>query len=115
MAADFQSLYAALLLLERLPNGRYPERRDMDAHALPMAEYLRRAAITGAAAQQVDLIATNSDGSPERRQRLLTLLGPDARELVIDPGIEVVRERLTFDGVLTAQCNDGINRWYTRL
>ena len=31
---DFQSLYAALLQLERNPDGRYPERLASDAHVL---------------------------------------------------------------------------------
>ena len=40
-AADVQSILAALLLLERLPDGRYPERLDDQQYALAMVEYLR--------------------------------------------------------------------------
>ena len=65
VAADFQSLLAALTLLERLPNGRYPERNPRDAAwLLPMTEYLRQTVITIAAEREIDLVATNSDGSP---------------------------------------------------
>ena len=65
---DFQALYAALLGIERDPEtGRYPERLASQAYALAMAEYLRRAAITGARAMELDIVITNSDGSPQRR------------------------------------------------
>ena len=112
---DFQAIYANLVGVERLPSGRFPERLDSDAHALPMAEYVRRAAITGAVTQQVDAIVTNSDGDLTRRAFLLGLLGAGAEERVIDPGIEVVTERLSVDGVLSDQCRSATSRWYARL
>ena len=115
VAADFQSLYASLLLIERLPNGRYPERLAMDAYALPMAEYLRRVIMTLAAEREIDVVTTNSDGSPVRRKALLDALGPGAVETVIDPGIGVVRSRLAVAGVVSNQCETAIQRWYGRL
>ena len=45
--------------------------------------------------QGVDAIVTNSDGAPARREFLLALLGPGAEERVLDPGIDVVTERLS--------------------
>ena len=80
VAADFQSLYAALLLLERLPSGRYPERLESQAYALAMAEYLRRVIMTAAAERDIDVITTNSDGSTVRRKTLLDALPPGAVE-----------------------------------
>ena len=117
VVADFQSLYAALLLLERDANGRYPERNPAHAaYALPLAEYTRRAVITGAMERDIDVVVTNSDGSPERRAFLLSRLGPGAREVVIDPGRDVVTQRLSVEvSGLSAQCSDAIDRWYTRL
>ena len=112
---DFQSLYAALLLLTRLPDGRYPEREERYDYLLPMVEYTRRAAITTALMRGLFPIATNSDGDSQRRQSLLDLLGPDATERVIDPGIEVVRQRLAVDGRVSAQCEAAISRWYDNL
>ena len=113
---DFQSILASILQIERLPTGRYPERRPEDAYALPMAEYIRRAAITGAVTQEVDAIVTNSDGNQTRRNFLLGLLGPGATETVIDPGIDVVTTRLSdAQGTLSEQCRSAINRWYGRL
>ena len=112
---DFQDLYASVLGIERNERGRYPARRPQDAYALPMAEYLRQAAITGAVAQELDVVLTNSDGATDRRNFLLSRLGPTASERIIDPGIEVVTERLSVDGILDPQCHEAINRWYGRL
>ena len=112
---DFQTLYAGLLGIERNPEtGRFPPRRPQDAFALPAAEYLRQAAITGALAQELDILLTNSDGDSDRRNFLLGRLGPTATERIIDPGFDVVVERLTVDGTLDPDCLRAIQRWYTR-
>ena len=117
---DFQALYAALLGIERDPEtGRYPERLASQAYALAMAEYLRRAAITGARAMELDIVITNSDGSPQRRNELRVLLGAEevTEERVIDPGEETVRARLAagaVDGELSEQCGRAVARWYGR-
>ena len=68
--------------------------------------------LLGAIQDGVEVIATNSDGSQERRQQLLALLGANAVEEIIDPGISVVTERLSVDGVLSEQCSQAIGRWY---
>ena len=114
IAADFQSIYAALALVERDPSGRFPLR---DARLLPIVEYVRRAIITGAVARQIDVIATNSDGDPARRSFLVSSLGPGAVEKVVDPGIEVVSARLAdpLTGELEDECAGAIARWYTRV
>ena len=114
---DFQTLYAALLGIQRLPNGRYPERLERDAYALALAEYTRHAIITGATQREIDVITTNSDGNPARRHRLLGLLGPGAVERVIDPGRAVIEARLSdsITGVLSQQCKDAEGRWYNRI
>lgn len=112
---EFQELYAALLGIDRLDSGRYPERRDVDAYALPITEYIRRAAITGARENELDAIVTNSDGDPIRRAALLGFIGGGATEEVVDPGIETVRRRLSINGKLSIQCRGAINRWYGKL
>ena len=116
IAADFQSIYAALALVERDPSGRYPLR---DARLLPIVEYVRRAIITGAVGEGrgIDVIATNSDGDPKRRAFLVSSLGPGAVEKVVDPGIEVVSARLADPetGELAEECAGAIARWYTRV
>ena len=113
VAADFQSIYAALTLAERDRRGRYPAR---EAALLPLPEYVRRAVIIGAREREIDVVATNSDGSPERRAFLLRELGEDATEEIIDPGRVVVEARLTdpITGELSEECAGAVNRWYLR-
>ena len=109
---EFQELYATLLGIERLPSGRYPERLDSDAYALPLTEYVRRAAITSARERDITPIVTNSDGLQERRTALLGYLGPGSREIVVDPGLAVVEANLAIDDEVSEQCRKAINRWY---
>ena len=114
VAADFQSIVVALLQLTRDPvTGLYPVRPEW---VLPLAEYTRQAVITGAVSRQMSVVATNSDGSPERRKYLLSKLGPGATETIIDPGEEVVRARLSNSktGKLSRECGKAIGRWYRR-
>ena len=116
VAADFQSLLAALVLLERMPNGRYPNRNPAQAAwLLPMAEAIRQTIITIATAREIDVVATNSDGSPERRAFLLSRLGPGATETILDPGFDIITQRLSRpDGSISEQCVEARNRWYSR-
>ena len=111
VAADFQSILAALLLLERQPDGRYPNRNPAQASwLLPLTEALRQTIITVATDREIDVVATNSDGSPPRRAFLLSRM-PGATERIIDPGINVVTERLAGpDGVLSDDCGNAISR-----
>ncbi len=113
VAADFQSIYAALTLAERDRRGRYPPR---DERLLPLVEYTRRAVISGARSRDIDVIATNSDGSPARREFLLRELGEDAVEEIVDPGELIVEARLTdpTTGELSEECAGAIRRWYGR-
>ena len=111
--ADFQALYAALTGDVRGPDGRYPVRDD---RLLPLVEYTRRAVVTGAVNREVDVIATNSDGSDARRAFLLAQLGAGAVERVVDPGRAVVAARLAdaATGELSSECEGAISRWYGR-
>ena len=112
--ADFQSVYAALSGDVRGPDGRYPLRVEQ---LLPLVEYVRRAIISGAVARDIDVIATNSDGDPERRAFLLSQLGPGATERIVDPGEQIVAARLSDSatGELSPECGSAIGRWYGRL
>ena len=82
-----------------------------------MAEYLRRAGITAARQREIYAIVTNSDGDLTRRAELLEAMGPDVVERVIDPGEDVIEQRLSrrTGGRLSAQCRQAKNRWYRRL
>ena len=116
VAADFQSIIVALTLLDRLPSGRYPERRESQASwLLPMAEAVRRTIITIATERGIDVIATNSIGDATRRADLLARLGPGATEQILDPGFDVITERLSNpDGTMSEQCVEARDRWYSR-
>ena len=111
---DFQSIYAALSGDVRGPDGRYPLRNPA---LLPLAEYIRRAAITASREREIPIVATNSDGDPDRRAFLLRELGPGAQEKVVDPGEAVVKARLAdaVTGELSSQCESATGRWYKRL
>lgn len=112
IVVEFQALYTALSGDERDPDtGRYPDR---DPDLLPLVEYTRRAAITGATQRQIAVVASNSDGDPVRRSFLLDLLGLGAIEKIIDPGRTVVEARLADDGELSGECAAAVNRWYRR-
>ncbi len=113
--ADFQAVYAAITGDVRdAATGRYPLRDD---RLLPLTEYVRRAIITGAVARDITILATNSDGDPERRRFMLGQLGPGATERIVDPGREIVAARLADpeSGELSDECGEAIGRWYGRL
>ena len=76
---------------------------------------IRQTIITIAIDRDIDVVATNSDGSPERRGFLLSRLGPGVTERVIDPGISVVTDRLSVDGELSIDCGKAIHRWYGKV
>lgn len=111
IAADFQSVVAALLLLQRGPDGKYPAR---DERILPTAEYVRQAIISASISRELGLVVTNSDGNPERRRFLLDRMGEGAEERIIDPGEDVVKARLSdpVTGVLAPECTKALRRWY---
>ena len=112
---EFQEILAFLLGLRRDPTtNRYPERRPQDAYAIPLAAAIRRFTIVEAVEEDIFTIASNSDGDPGRRAGLLRILGPGAVERIIDPGYDVIRERLSVDGVLSEQCAQAASRWYGR-
>ena len=111
--ADFQLVYRALTDVERGRDGRYPLRNEA---LLGLTEYVRRAIITGAVNRDIAVIATNSDGDPERRAFLLGQLGAGATERIVDPGRNIVEARLSDPetGVLSSECDQAIGRWYGR-
>ena len=114
IAADFQSLYAALRLLVRQEDGRYPDRQESDAYILGMAEYLRSTIARRALADDMPVVATISERPTGARYRALqTLLGGAAREEVVDPGVDEIVRRLGGPGrTISSQCFDAIHRWY---
>ena len=113
-AADFQSLLAAILLLERLPSGRYPERLAEQVYALAMVESLRTTMTRFALADERPVVATISERpGGARYNSLLALFNGQAQVEILDPGIDVVTQRLAApDGTISDQCADAMRRWY---
>ena len=72
--------------------------------------------LAGAVNRDIAVIATNSDGDPERRAFLLGQLGAGAVERIVDPGRNIVEARLSDPetGVLSSECDQAIGRWYSR-
>ena len=113
IAADFQSLYAASLLISRGEDGRYPERTDDAAYILRTVEYLRSTIARRALAEDMPVVATISERSDGTRYKALAaLLGGVAREETIDPGVDEIVRRFISNNEIPSQCVDAINRWY---
>ena len=86
--------------------GRFPERDERMGYVMPLVELQRQRLIRQAVEDDIEVVATNSDGDGGRRNYLLGLLGPGSTEEVLDPGIQVVQERLTVNGTLSNQCGN---------
>ena len=117
LAADFQSILAALLLLERDPEtGRYPPRDRTTERLIPLAQAIKATIISEARERELTVVATNSNGSPAQRQRLIAELG-NAPEQIINPGRAAVEQRLAdpVTGQLSSGCSQAIRRWYDNL
>ena len=113
--SDFQSIYVAVSGDVRDgDNGNYPER---DPDLLPLVERERQRIIRDAVEMEIGVVATSSDGAQARREYLLGILGPDALEEIVDPGIDVVTARLSdpATGSLSDSCSGAISRWYSRI
>ena len=116
--ADFTSTFVSIRGVRRDPaTGKYPVRRGPEGQFLPLTEQLRRDTIRRARAHGFDLVVTNANGSDAFRRRLLALMGPGAKEVIVDPGREVVEERLKVKatGILGQECSRAVGRWYERI
>ena len=108
---EIQELYASLLGLRRDPaTGRYPERDERDAHALRLAEYLRRAGITAAVERGIRVITTNSDSDAARRRFLLGELGSGATERIVTVDYDVAHVAACRGPTAQLRSNAG-QRW----
>ena len=111
---EIQELYASLLGQRRDPaTGRYPERLERDSHALRLAEYLRRVAITAAVARGIRVITSNSDSDLARRRFLLGELGPGSVERIVNVDYDIAISNLQGpNGATSDQCREAVERWY---
>ena len=111
LRADLTALWAALFGYERGSDGRYPVRSADEA---ALASYLKAALVRYAAREGLTGWVTTSDSSAEAVERLREQ-GATGPVRTVDPGEEVVRERLAGpDGQVSDDCNRAIDRWYRR-
>ena len=109
---DFTRLYSALALVERGPDGRYPERHDGDP-LLPLVAAIKAYAIREAARRELSGHVTTSSGAPGELARLREL-GARGAAVTIDPGRATIEARLSDaeTGELSIECQKAIGRWY---
>ena len=114
LIADVTAIWAAISASIRdARTGKYPIRDDNDP-ALAAARYLQTTLANFSMRQGLDVAVTTSQRSQVRRwQMLADDLGQELSVLTVDPGEEVVRERLADeDGTLSPECETAIGRWY---
>ena len=118
--ADFTALWAAIGQHSRDPEtGLYPVRTSEDPLvrtgliAYVQATVVRQALRTGSS-----VAITTSQADQEARWREIAVQeGAEFRAETIDPGRQVVTERLAAQsptGELQPECAQAINRWYRR-
>ena len=114
IVADLTGLWAALRGMARGADGRYPVRTDADpAVSSGLATYLRAAAVRQGL--RADLRVAVSAGTPDMAPRWAQVAeesGAAFTVRTVDPGEQVVRDRLAVDGELHPQCERAVNRWY---
>ena len=109
---DFTRLYAALALVERAADGRFPVRETGDP-LLPLVAAVKTYALREAARRELSGAVTTSDSSPGEVARLREV-GADGEVATIDPGREVCEARLADaeTGELSPECRKALARWY---
>ena len=106
---DFTALWAALTGATRGPDGKYPERTDDDP-SLALVSAVKAFAVSQAITRELTGFVTTSSRTEMARLEVQT--GQPA--VVIDPGEDVVRGRLTDQrtGVMSEDCAKAMARWY---
>ena len=111
--SDITALWAALSGAVRGPDGLYPVRQDDDP-ALAIAQYVQTVAVRRAVEEDEDVgVTTSRRGQESRWQRLAELAATTFAVRTVDPGCEVVENRLSdASGTLSDECRKAIARWY---
>ena len=117
VAADFTALWAAISGAVRDPvTGKYPVRLDSDV-TVPLTSYTKAVVTRDALRRGLRVIATTSTGGVaeiDRWRKLATEAAAVLEIETLDPGIDVIRARLTdpATGFIAPACEDLIARWY---
>ena len=114
LVVDFTALYVALSGVERDGEGKYPVRGDDDP-LLPVTHAVRAFVVGEALRRGFRTLRTSSSSADADRDRATAERhGADYREIVVDPGEDVIRARLADPetGQLSTQCGTAMRRWY---
>ena len=112
--SDVTSLWASLSGAVRGPDGRYPERSDLDP-ILGLALYLQAVAVRQGLQDGLNVgVTTSQAGQVERWQALADDAGTALTVRTVDPGESVARARLAdaVTGILSPACDRTVRRWY---
>ena len=113
---DFQAIYAALLLLDRDAERPLPGTpRERQPFASPGRVHPPGRNLGGRGPPAIRHRDKLRWRRPTGAELSCRLLGAGGQERIIDPGREVVTQRLSTGGQLSNQCTQAIQRWYGRL
>ena len=114
LVADTTAIWAAIGAKARDDSGSYPVRADGDL-LLPLALYLKTTVARQGLERDLRVVKTSSTPTDLPRDRALASeFGASFREIVVDPGESVVRDRLRGeDGSVSDDCEQAIARFYS--
>ena len=112
-ASDLTRLWAALGLVERGADGRYPVRTSDDP-VLALSRYVKAVAVREGLRSGLRMAVTSSARDQAERWRAIAEeAGASFEFRTIDPGEGVATSRLTdSDGNIEAECSAALGRWY---
>lgn len=116
--ADYTQIWAAITGAQRDPlTGLYPVRTQADAVVNSgLVSYLQATVVRQALERDLNTIVTTSQrGQMARWERIAEEFDTEYATVTIDPGEDVVRERLAAQsptGELLPECANAIARWY---
>ncbi len=99
---DFSNLYRAF------KNTDQKLVRAVGDPIVPFVQAVKQQALREAVSRQLDGYVTSA--TPGDRPLLEQTTGVQA--VVVDPGEDVVRQRLAVDGELSVECENALTRWY---
>ena len=112
-ASDLTKLWAAVGLVERGADGRYPVRTSDDP-VLPLSRYMKAVAVREGLRSGLKIAVTSSARDQAERWRAIAEeAGASFEFRTIDPGEGVATARLTdSDGNIEPECTAALARWY---